>query len=126
MIRKATPPNHAVRQRITNLSDYRFRACPARTPHSPASILSSMDNFHTLIAQLDAHLDLDERNSLARLLAAAPVLLGALEAASCPVWVHNAAITTDIEALRRIALWHADWNNTARANAIDQVKGRGL
>lgn len=63
---------------------------------------------------------------MARLLAAAPVLLGALEAASCPVWVHNAAITTDIEALRRIALWHADWNNTIRANAIDQVKGRGL
>jgi len=50
------------------------------------------------------------------LIAAAPELLEALKAANCPEWVHNAAITDDIEALRRIALFFADWwNNTARA-----------
>ncbi len=27
-------------------------------------------------------------------------------------WVHNAAITNDIEALRAIALAYSEWNNT--------------
>jgi hypothetical protein len=40
--------------------------------------------------------------------------MDALRQANCPVWVHNAAITQDIEALRRIALWFSSWNNTIR------------
>lgn len=42
----------------------------------------------------------------------------ALQQGACPVWVHNAAITDDIEALRKIALWHADWNNHVRIPAL--------
>jgi hypothetical protein len=57
-----------------------------------------------------------------RLIAAAPDLLAALETAACPCWVHNAAITDDIEALRKIALWYADWNNGPRLSAIAIAK----
>jgi hypothetical protein len=37
--------------------------------------------------------------------------LHALIKAQNPHWVHNAAITQDIEALRKIALYHAKWWN---------------
>ena len=50
-------------------------------------------------------------------------MLEALESANCPVWVHNAAITNDIEALRRIALWYSHfWNNQAMP-ALAKAKG---
>ena len=42
----------------------------------------------------------------------------ALMAAGCPCWVHNAAHTDDIEALRRIALWYSNWNNNVRLPAL--------
>ncbi|HET6453899.1 MAG TPA: hypothetical protein VFI02_05795 [Armatimonadota bacterium] len=42
----------------------------------------------------------------------------AVEAGGCPCWVHNAAITDDIEALRSIALWYANWNNSTRMPAL--------
>lgn len=43
-----------------------------------------------------------------------PNPLQALAAAHNPHWVHNAGITQDIEALRRICLYHSHWwNNTA-------------
>lgn len=54
---------------------------------------------------------------------AAPDLLAALESGGCPCWVHNAAHTNDIEALRAIALWHADWNNNIRIAAITRATG---
>lgn len=38
-------------------------------------------------------------------------LLRVLEAAGTVNWVHNAAITDDIEALRRICLQYAEWWN---------------
>lgn len=44
----------------------------------------------------------------------------ALRRGWCPVWVHNAGHTNDIEALRRIALWYADWNNNVRLPALDE------
>ena len=46
------------------------------------------------------------------------ILIDALIAARCPCWVHNAAITNDIEALRKIALWHCDWNNNVRVAVL--------
>lgn len=49
-------------------------------------------------------------------------LIRALEAGKCPCWVHNAGITTDIEALRKIALFHADWNNEIRIKVLEMVK----
>lgn len=50
----------------------------------------------------------------ANLLAAAPAMRAALESARNVPWVHNAAITSDIEALRAICLGYADWwNNQA-------------
>jgi hypothetical protein len=48
-------------------------------------------------------------------------LLAALEAGNCPVWVHNAAITNDIEALRKIALWYAGWWNFTAIPAIEKA-----
>lgn len=55
-----------------------------------------------------------EKEANARLFAAAPALLEALEAADQFDWVHNAGITNDIEALRKICLQYSDWwNNTA-------------
>lgn len=59
----------------------------------------------------------------ARLIAAAPKLLEALESAQCPCWVHNAALTNDIEKLRAIALWFGKWNNDVRVPAIAKAKG---
>jgi hypothetical protein len=64
-----------------------------------------------------------EQVANARLIAAAPDLLKALEAAHCPVWVHNAGHTSDIEALRKIALWFADWSNNTRYAAIRKARG---
>lgn len=59
----------------------------------------------------------------ATLIQAAPDLLAALKEADCPVWVHNAAITNDIEALRAIALWYMTWNNDVRMAAIAKAEG---
>lgn len=64
-----------------------------------------------------------EARANARLLAAAPDLLAALESATCPPWVHNAANTQDIEALRAVAVWFGDWNNKVRLPAIGKAKG---
>lgn len=47
----------------------------------------------------------------------------ALNLGSCPCWVHNAALTNDIEALRRIAIWYADWNNKVRLLAMAERDG---
>jgi hypothetical protein len=58
-----------------------------------------------------------------RLCDSAEEMLKALEAGYSKGWVHNAAITEDIEALRKICLAHADWwNNTARP-LVEKVKG---
>ena len=59
----------------------------------------------------------------AHALQAAPEMLEALRAAHCPCWVHNAAITDDIEALRRIALFYADWSNGQRLSAMEKAAG---
>jgi hypothetical protein len=40
-----------------------------------------------------------------------------------PHWVHNAAITQDIEALRKIALYHAKWWNGEAFPAIVALCG---
>lgn len=45
--------------------------------------------------------------------------LEALAAAHNPHWVHNAAITQDIEALRRICLFYADWWNHIACPILD-------
>lgn len=49
-------------------------------------------------------------------------LLAALEGAEDIDWVHNAAVTTDIEALRKICLQHADWWNHTACAAIAKAK----
>lgn len=64
-----------------------------------------------------------EAQANARLIAAAPELLVALEATRNFPWVHNAGITNDIEALRRICLAYADWANSTRATLLAKVKG---
>jgi hypothetical protein len=39
-------------------------------------------------------------------------MLRALQLAKNPHWVHNAGITDDIEALRKICIYYADWWNS--------------
>lgn len=68
----------------------------------------------------------------ARLIAAAPALLEACEAMqSCGEhgrvpWVHNAAITDDIEELRKICLAFCSVYNRLVINAINQALGKEL
>lgn len=50
-------------------------------------------------------------------------MLKALEAGHSRDWVCNAAITEDIEALRKICLAHADWWNNIAWPLIRKVKG---
>ena len=53
-----------------------------------------------------------------------PKLQEALEAGHSKSWVHNAAITQDIEALRAIALEQADWWNNIAWPLIETLKRR--
>ena len=53
---------------------------------------------------------------------AAPELLAVLEEAKSASWVCNAALTTDIEALRKICLEYADWWNGRAWPAIEKAK----
>jgi hypothetical protein len=57
---------------------------------------------------------------------AAPALLAACTAARDVPWVHNAGITNDIESLRRICLFYADWNNNTLAPALAKVTGKAV
>ena len=50
-------------------------------------------------------------------------MLKALEAGHSKDWVHNAGITDDIEALRKICMAHADWWNNIALPLIEKVKG---
>jgi len=49
--------------------------------------------------------------------------LAALEAAQSRDWVANAALTSDIEALRKICLAYADWWNGTAWPLIEKMKG---
>jgi len=68
----------------------------------------------------------DQPTGNAQLIAASPDLLQACKKAECPHWVHNAGITTDIEALRKIALFYADWNNNVLLPAIAKAEETNL
>ena len=62
--------------------------------------------------------------AVAKLIAAAPDLLGACQALHERIpWVHNAAITDDIEALKSIALAYAEAWNTLILPAIAKATG---
>jgi hypothetical protein len=50
-------------------------------------------------------------------------MLKALEASHSSDWVHNAGITNDIEALRKICLAHVGWWNNIAWPLIERVKG---
>ena len=58
-----------------------------------------------------------------RLCDAAPELLAVLKEASTISWVHNAAITDDVEALRAICLAYSDWWNRKALPAIGKAAG---
>ncbi len=51
-------------------------------------------------------------------------LLTARESAQSTSWVHNAAITGDIEALRRICLEHSNWWNNTALPLIAKARGQ--
>ncbi len=58
-----------------------------------------------------------------RLCGNAEDMLKALEVGHSRDWICNAAITDDIEALRKICLAHADWWNNIAWPLIRKVKG---
>ncbi|MCB9957155.1 MAG: hypothetical protein H6843_00925 [Rhodospirillaceae bacterium] len=58
-----------------------------------------------------------------RLCDAAPELLAVLKEARTVPWVHNAAITDDIEALRAICLAYSDWWNRKALPVIEKAAG---
>lgn len=51
-------------------------------------------------------------------------MLKALEAGQSKDWVSNAGITSDIEALRKICLEHADWWNNVAWPLIAKARGQ--
>jgi hypothetical protein len=61
-----------------------------------------------------------------RLFDNAEPMLKALEEGFSKDWIHNAAITDDVEALRKICLAHAAWWNTIASPLIAKVKGGAL
>lgn len=67
---------------------------------------------NTEIASIEIKADCPQtRDELVLVIAALPDLVSALDAAREIPWVANAAITDDIEALRKIALAYSAWNN---------------
>lgn len=70
------------------------------------------------IARIGDGISVAEAEANARLIAAAPTMLNALKEAQSVAWVHNAAITDDIEALRAIALDFSKWWNDTALPAI--------
>jgi hypothetical protein len=94
-----------------------------RAEHEPAEECDDSypwDTFH--ICDDEDNSLLIHRDDQAKLREAAPKLLAALEAGHNKSWVHNAAITQDIEALRRIALEQADWWNNIAWPLIEALK----
>lgn len=75
------------------------------------------------VAETNENLPSEEQEQLARIFAASPEMLRVLQAAQFKEWVHNAAITTDIEALRRICLAYAAWWNHQALPVIAQATG---
>jgi hypothetical protein len=63
-----------------------------------------------------------DQEAIAALLAASPRLLRVLEAAQCKNWVHNVALTDDIEALRSICLHYGRWWNEQAMPAIAEAR----
>lgn len=59
----------------------------------------------------------------ARLITAAPDMAAALLATQQFPWVHNAAITNDMEALRAICLAYSEWNNAILCPLLDKIGG---
>ncbi len=82
------------------------------------------DAEYQTVAETNENLTTEEQETLARLFAASPEMLRVLEAAQQIDWVHNAAITDDIEALRKICLAYAAWWNQKALPVIAQAKGQ--
>lgn len=93
---------------------------PWRVILAPTQIVTG----NKVVANINkACIDFDESQANARLIASAPELLEALELAGGFPWVHNAAITNDIEALRAICLSYSTWWNNKAMPAIAKAKG---
>ena len=81
--------------------------------------------YHT-IAETNENMTAEEQETLVRLFVASPELLRVLKAAQFTEWVHNAAITNDIEALRKICLAYAAWWNEQALPVIEQARGQAI
>lgn len=76
------------------------------------------------VAETNENRPSEEQEQLARMFAASPEMLRVLQAAQFKEWVHNAAITEDIEALRRICLAYNEWWNEQAVPIIAQATGQ--
>lgn len=76
------------------------------------------------VADTNENQPCEYQEAIAALFAASPEMLRVLEAAQQIDWVHNAAITDDIEALRKICLAYAAWWNQKALPVIAQAKGQ--
>lgn len=82
------------------------------------------DADYQTVAETNENLTTEEQETYARLFAASPEMLRVLQAAQFKEWVHNAAITEDIEALRKICLAYAAWWNEQVLPIITQATGQ--
>jgi len=76
------------------------------------------------VADTNENQPCEDQEAIAALFAASPEMLRVLEVAQQIGWVHNAAITDDIEALRKICLAYAEWWNQKALPVIAQAKGQ--
>lgn len=76
------------------------------------------------VADTNENMTTEQQETHARLFAASPEMLRVLQAAQFKEWVHNAAITNDIEALRKICLAYAAWWNEQVLPVIAHATGK--
>lgn len=83
--------------------------------HIPGQGLECIGDFSSCAAAEDIR---------QRITGSAQIILKVLQAAHLKEWVHNAAITDDIEALRKICLAYAAWWNEQALPVIEQTTGQ--
>lgn len=101
---------------------------PGPWTYDPKTGLIGYDQSDDLSPVVAAHqphaLTSDEQLANFYLIAAAPEMLAALEAAHNFPWVANTAHTDDIEALRATCLAYSEWNNKVVIPLVAKARGR--
>ena len=80
------------------------------------------DQIGEKVADTNENQPAADQETIAALFTASPRLLRVLEAAQCKAWVHNVALTDDIEALRSICPHYGRWWNEQALPAIAEAR----